>query len=325
MTEHQDFAIGIDLGGTKILAGLVRDSTLIGEAVKFPTPKGPAQILDTLVEAIAHFQDEGKPVLGVGIATAGIVDPHSGAVLGSTGNLPGWEGTKVKHILEERTGLRVQVENDANAAAYGEFRAGDFINQTCVLMVTLGTGIGGGIIINGRLYRGSHYAGGEVGHLKVSLEQKRQCTCGLWDCWEEYGSGRGLVKTGKELLAGEAGSSSTVYARADALTTADIIDGASAGDELCRRAIRLYHEHITAGLSALCHTLDPNSIVVSGGMSKFVDMNLLRELLAKATLPRISERINIHKARLGEAAGMIGAAQLIIDMQTTVESMSVAG
>lgn len=323
MSTQPGFAIGIDLGGTKILAGLVSESAMVGEPLKLDTPSGANNIIDTLVEAVSALDGSHPGLLGVGIATAGIVDSTSGAVIGSTGNLPGWEGTKVKHILEERTGFRTQVENDANAAAYGEYSAGGFHGKKCLLMVTLGTGIGGGIIIDGKLYRGANFAGGEVGHIKISTERSRRCTCGLWDCWESYGSGRGLVETAKRLLSRS--SRSLLSLQDEDLTSHKVVEAARAKDQVGEAALSLYHEHVAIGLSGLCHTLDPDTIVVSGGMSAVVDFELLHDLLASMTLPRISERLEIHRARLGESAGMVGAAQLVIDAQTKIESMSIAG
>jgi glucokinase len=324
MDRSQIPAIGIDLGGTKILSGLVSNCRLLGEPVKVPTPKGADKIIDAILQVIADIQKE-HIVLGAGISTAGIVDPSSGEVIGSTGNLPGWEGTHLKTIIQNKTALRVVVENDANSAAYGECHAAGLSQKTCVIMVTLGTGIGGGIILHGRLYRGAHFAGGEIGHIKITMENKRHCTCGLWDCWETYGSGRGLQATGWEMLQGVTEEQSKLAALRDRLTTQDIIEGAKNGDIIAKKALDLYHEHVATGLVALCHSFDPDCFVISGGMSKFVDLKLLRDLLADRTLPRVSEKLEIYPSCLGEAAGLVGAGQLVLDAVTEVEQVSVAG
>jgi len=324
MNKSQIPSIGIDLGGTKILAGLVSACRLLGEPIKVPTPKGADNIIEAILEIIANFQKDSL-VLGVGISTAGIVDPNSGEVIGSTGNLPGWEGTALKTIIQNRTALRCVVENDANAAAYGECHASGLGHNTCVIMVTLGTGIGGGIVLHGRLYRGAHFAGGEIGHIKISMDNKRHCTCGLWDCWETYGSGRGLQATGWELLGGVSESQSSMVPLRDRLTTQNIIDAANSGDLIAKKAIEKYHEHIACGMVALCHSLDPDCFVISGGMSKFVDLKLLKDLLVDRTLPRVGEKLEIYPSCLGEAAGLVGAGQLVLDAVTEVEQVSVAG
>ncbi len=324
MEKKQVPAIGIDLGGTKILAGLVSSSRLLGEPLRVPTPKGPDNIIQTLLDIVEKFQKESL-VLGVGISTAGVVEPKSGEIIGSTGNLPGWSGTKLKHIIQDKTALRTVVENDANSAAYGECHASGLSHKTCVVMVTLGTGIGGGIVLNGRLYRGAHFAGGEIGHIKISMDNKRHCTCDRWDCWEAYGSGRGLLTTGWELLNGPNADKSSLFAKKDSLTTNDIIDAAKAGDMIAKKAMQVYHEHVAFGMVALCQTLDPDCFVMSGGLSKFVDLSLLKELVQDWTLPTISENLEIYPACLGEAAGLIGAAQLVLDAVHDVEEVGAAG
>ncbi len=317
-------AIGIDLGGTKILAGLVNGSRLVSEPIKVPTPKGADKIIEAIFDIIADFQKDNL-VLGVGISTAGIVDPSSGEVIGSTGNLPGWEGTQLKTIIQNKTALRTIVENDANSAAYGECHASGLGQKTCMIMVTLGTGIGGGIILHGRLYRGAHFAGGEIGHIKISMENKRHCTCGLWDCWETYGSGRGLQATGWEMLAGVTEKQTPLAALRDTLTTQNIIEAAAKGDIVAKKAMEQYHRHVATGMVALCHSLDPDCFVISGGMSKFVDLRMLKDMLCDLTLPRVSEKLEIYPSCLGEAAGLVGAGQLVLDAVVEVEQVSVAG
>lgn len=156
-------AIGVDLGGTKIRAAAVLDRKLISEPRQIATPNGPDNIIQGILDLVAGFQQE-YTLAGIGIATAGIVNCETGEVIGSTGNLPGWSGTPLKKELEAKTMLPTLVDNDANAAAYGEAVARDLINTTCVAVVTLGTGIGGGLVVGGKLYRGAHWGGGEIGH-----------------------------------------------------------------------------------------------------------------------------------------------------------------
>lgn len=314
MDKYQIPVLGIDLGGTKISAAMVKAHQVMGEQKRRPTPKGPDNIIQALVELIHEFKEEHQTIIGVGIATAGIVNPNTGEVIGSTGNLPGWEGTPVKKMIEAHLSIPVHVENDANAAAYGEFKALELDDSNCVMAVTLGTGIGGGIVIDGQMYRGDHFAAGEVGHIKISMDNKRHCTCGLWDCWEEYGAGRGLVKTAKELLESNNEKESKLFAKKNSLKTEDVINGAKDGDPIAVKALQIYHEHVSVGIASLCNTLDPNVVVVTGGMSKFIDMELLHELVKERTLPRVRENLRMHKSVLGEAAGLVGAADLVLDI-----------
>lgn len=303
--------LGIDLGGTKLSASIVVGTQLVGERKQVPTPLGAEKIAHAIVDLIEDFRKECL-VAGVGIATAGIVNPETGQVVGSTGNLPGWEGTPIKKLIEEKTMLPVHVENDANAAAYGEVKAAHLQDKTCIIAVTLGTGIGAGIVVNGKLYRGAHWAAGESGHIKISLENQRLCTCGLWDCWEAYGSGRGLLATAENLVYA-ATEQQTMLKKKEKLSTQDVIDAAEEDDVIAKRAIDMWHEHICAGLVSLAHTLDPDCFVIGGGMGKFVNYEYLRELFLDRSLPRVAEGTEIHESSLGNDAGMIGAANLVLD------------
>src|SRR5205807_12916 len=152
-------------------------------------------------------------------------------------------------------------------------------NKACVVPVNLGTGIGVGIVIGGRIYRGAHFAAGEAGHMKISMDNKRRCTCNLWDCWETYGSGRGLVATGWDMLKDVSDDQSRLAHLRDKLTTQDILDAAKDGELLAQRMLEQWHVHVACGMASLCQVLDPDVIVVSGGMSKFVDYDMLRDMV----------------------------------------------
>jgi len=306
-------AIGIDLGGTKLSAALVIDYQVVGDPKTIPTPHGPDKIIDGLLQLIAEFQKE-TVVAGVGIATAGIVNADTGEVIGSTGNLPGWAGTPVKKLIESKTMLPTHIDNDANLAAYGEAMAMGLEDKTCVIGVTLGTGIGTGIVMKGQLYRGAHWSAGECGHIRIAMDNKRYCTCGLFDCWEAYGAGRGLVATAKEMLQGVTEEQSALTKDIEHLSSHAIVKAAQEdGDIVAQKAIDQWHQHLSFGLVSLAHTLDPDSFIISGGMSNVVDYDLLRELVADRTLPRISEKLEIHKSQLGNHAGIIGAAHVVLN------------
>lgn len=305
-------AVGVDLGGTKIRAAAIADGKLVSEPRQVPTPSGPENIVQAILDLVVGFQKDFV-LSGIGIATAGIVNCDTGEVIGSTGNLPGWTGTPLKKVLEERTMLPTLVDNDANAAAYGEAHSRDLMRTSCVAVVTLGTGIGGGLIINGKLFRGAHWSGGEIGHIRISMGNKRLCTCGLFDCWEAYGAGRGLVATGREILSGLSSGATPLYDKGENLTTHDIVDASRKGDIVAQRAMDQWHEHIAAGMVNLAHILDPDAFIVTGGLADCVDFNLLREMVTDRCLPRIAESLIIHKSELAGMAGIIGAGQLVLD------------
>jgi glucokinase len=309
-------ALGIDLGGTKLSAAVVSEGSIVDEPVQISTPDTAKKIIDAIVNLIAPFQKDNI-LAGVGIATAGIVNRDTGEITGSTGNLPGWTGTPLKTIIESRTMLPVEVENDANAAAFGESKARNLESKKCVIVVTLGTGIGGGMLIGGKLFHGAHWAAGECGHIRVSLENKRLCTCGLFDCWEAFGSANGMIMTARELATGISPEQSSLARDSAKVTTRLIVAAAEAGDIVAKKTLDLWHLHIAVGLVTLVHALDPDCIILAGGLSQIVDYQLLKELVLDRTLQRSGEQLEIYQSKLGNNAGMIGAAELLLDSLLT--------
>ncbi len=305
-------ALGIDLGGTKLSAAIVCDGRLLTQPIQVPTPLGSDSIVKAIFKVLSDFRQEHL-IAGVGIATAGIVKVDTGEVIGSTGNIPGWEGTPIRTLIEHQTMLPAYVENDANSSAYGEFSAGNLRDKKCLVVVTLGTGIGVGIVLDGKLYHGPNWVAGECGHLKVAMDNHRLCTCGLFDCWEAYGSGRGLLATANELLSTVKPGQSELSDHGQDLSTRAIIAAAKRGDIIAQRSMNLWHEHLCAGMVSIAHTLDPDCFVLTGGMAQFVDYPLLRELMSDRCLPRIAEKLEIRESVLGKDGGMIGVAQLVLD------------
>jgi glucokinase len=209
--------------------------------------------------------------------------------------------------------LPVFVDNDANAAAYGDALSMGFTDATCVIGITLGTGIGTGIVIHGRPYRGANWTGGECGHIRINLGNKRLCTCGFFDCWEAYGSGRGLVATCRELLENLTPKQTKLAADPASVTTRMITAAADDGDVVARKSIEIWHEHVSVGLANLANSFNPDAFILSGGMSKVVDIELLKEKVADRTLPTSMNKLRLEKSTLGDFAGIIGAAQSALD------------
>ncbi len=305
-------AIGIDLGGTKIMATTVNSEGIIDDPIKIPTPKGPENIIGQFLELIEHFK-KNHIVAGIGIATAGIVDGSTGTIMGATGNVPGWTGTPVKRIIESKTLLPTYVVNDANAAVYAEAHTRKLRDLKCVVALTIGTGIGGGILVNGELLQGANWGAGHCGHVKISMDNKRLCTCGLFDCYEAYASGTGLATTAREILSNISADQSPLAKDINNLKNSDIFEAADKNDIVAKQIITLWHKHLVAGMVSIAHILNPNCFVLSGGLSKVIDYEMLFELLVDSTMPAISENVKIYRSDLGDHAGIIGAAQLILD------------
>ena len=313
MISKNKTVMGIDIGGTKIIIGCVSKGKIVGEPFSCKTPSTSEGILNVVLEGIETFNYDFN-IKAIGIATAGTVNQENTRVVGSTGNLPkGYADINFKEEIEKKFEIKTLVENDANAAAYAEFKAGAAIGHMNTITVTLGTGVGGGIIVDGKLLRGKTGAGAEVGHMPLSWEKKRKCTCGDWDCWEAYASGTGYAITAREMaerISPEERTGVLKDKEISKLTTHDIIAGLKQGDEFCKKVHDIWLEFVLMGLISLTNVFDPDSIVLSGGMAKFIDFEDLNK--------RLDERCHISKTKILHAcaennAGILGGAMLALE------------
>lgn len=307
---NSNAALGIDIGGTKISMGILIGGEIKSRIITAKTPCTKEEILEKILEGVETLTKEYK-VQAIGIATAGAVNKDNTRVIGSTGNLPkGYSEIDFKNEIEKKFGIKTLLENDANAAAYAEYKAGAAVGHKNTIVVTLGTGVGGGIIAEGMLIRGKSGAGAEVGHMPISWRKERSCTCGDWDCWESYASGTGYAVTAREIAKKTPpGSRTGVIKEKDiaTLTTHDIILGVYHGDEFCKQVHEAWVEFVLCGLINLVNVFDPESIVLSGGMAKFIDFDDLNIRLDKRC--HIAKTI-IIPAKAENNAGIIGAAML---------------
>lgn len=290
--------VGIDMGGTKIAtAPFINGKLIENELIKEPTPQNNAEEILELMTSMVNKIKEKHDVKAVGISTAGMVS-NDGQMIGGCGNIKGWKGTKVKKELEQRLGIPVVVENDANCAAFGEYMVGCAAEFDPVLLVIVGTGIGGGIVHSNQIWRGKHNAGGEIGHIKVSDKHTRRCTCGAWDCWEAYASGTGLETTAQLFFADPS------------IDNYKLMDLHNKGDETALEVINTWHDYLAIGMASVTNTLDPEAIVVSGGMAQFINYPKLNKKTRDKVIDGAKEFVNILEGVLGNDSGMIGAACL---------------
>lgn len=296
--QNKKVIMGVDIGGTKIAAALVSSGKLLTPIYTVKTPRGE-KILNVVSKSYKKFSRKYL-LSGIGISTAGMVS-NKGQIVGSTGNIPGWQGTKVKEILQRKYHLPVVVENDANAAAYAEYRIGGARGADPLLMITLGTGVGGGVIVNGKLVRGAHCGAGEIGHIKLSYTKQRLCTCGKYDCLEAYVSGNGLFALVKHYFPNKYKS----------ISTKKLFTLRKKRSILAIRAIEDWHFFISLGICNLVQVFDPKKVVLSGGLSSEVDLNYLRKLLSKQVLPALEKVDFVEKSKLGNDAGLLGAVLLV--------------
>ncbi len=285
-------ALALDVGGTKIYYTIVDENgNICAEVEKHSTPKD----LDKFIELFKNiFQKYENQVDVIAIATAGAVNKENTEVISSTGNLV--EGYN-KINFQSLTFKKVFVENDANAAAWAEHVIGASKNCSYSVMLTLGTGVGGGIILDNKLYKGKSGAAGEM-HFKLYPDKRRMCTCGAWDCFEAYASGTGLKLTAQEILDNKD------------VTTYDVIKGMQDGCEEMKKVFLVWQDHLLCGIMGLANLFDPDCFVLSGSMAEFVDTKYLEnEVNAQiVTMP-----VKVFRATAGNHAGMIGVALLALE------------
>ncbi len=285
-------ALGIDIGGTKIYAAIVNKSgEILTPPIKYATPKSVEGIKETLSQII---ENQGKTAFVTAIATAGAVNNENTKILSSTANLV--EGYSDINFQDLSPKLPVFIENDANCAAWAEHNTGAAKGAAHSITLTLGTGVGGGIIINNSLLKGKSGAAGEM-HFKMSIERKRPCTCGTFDCFEAYASGRGLALTYKDILNRE-------------LTTYQIVENAKNNDAGCILALDIWQRHIADGIIGLNDIFDTEIVVLSGSMAEFADAEYIQSLVNKEI---VTTPVVVKHASAGNFAGLIGASLLALD------------
>lgn len=284
-------ALAFDIGGTKIYSTIIDESGKIEyEPVKMSTPKTIDGIKDALKSQIKEHEDE---VDVIAIATAGAVNNENTAVIGSTGNLV--EGYYTINF-QGLSNKPVFLENDANAAAWAEYKIGASKGSKVSVMLTLGTGVGGGIIINDKILKGKSGAAGEM-HFKMYPDHRRKCSCGSWDCYEAYASGTALKQTAEEMLGNKD------------VTTYDVIAGVKSDDKKMTEVFNRWENDIAIGIMGLANIFDPDCVILSGSMAQFVDTKKI-EKAVNADI--VTTPTSVRLATAGNYSGMIGAALLAI-------------
>jgi glucokinase len=309
--------VGLDVGGTSMKAGVVDDTGRPLSAVSLPTEahRGQDLGLERMCETIrAAVQQAGLPleqISAIGVATPGLMDIPGGVILDPM-NLKPWRNVPVRRHVQETFGLPTAFQNDANAAAYGEFWAGAGRGARSMVLFTLGTGVGGGIIVGGNIIEGEHSHGAEVGHIKIEMTNPRECECGRFGCLEAYASATAVVKRTQEALADDGGRSSLhgLMRSGKELTSREVFTASDAGDELAGRIVEETALYLAIGAMNLMHVIDPDLIVFGGGMIAAGDgfLNRIRAHVRRLAFVVPAERTRIVYAQLGADAGFIGAA-----------------
>ncbi len=306
--------IGIDVGGTKIAGGVVDESGTIVEEHRVESPARDVDAIETAITDLVGVLSRDHEIEAVGVGAAGYVDSARAVVMFAP-NLA-WRDLDLRADLEQRIGLPVVVENDANAAAWGEFAFGAGADVDDLLLLTIGTGVGGGLVLDGRLHRGAFGVAAEVGHMRV-VPGGRPCGCGNHGCLEQYSSGTALVRSVREEVASGSLLARGVLDRAggdpERITGPLITEAARDGDPFAVEQLATLGRWLGEGIASLTAVLDPAVAVIGGGVSGAGDLLIeparaafARELTGRGHRPVLE----IRRATLGNRAGMIGAADL---------------
>jgi glucokinase len=309
------YTIGIDVGGTKVLGGVVDENGKVVATARKDTPRQGGSALTQTIADIANELMQSHDVESVGVSAAGFVSSDRKTML-ATPNIADWNGVNLDEELTKLIGLDVIIENDANAAAWGEAKFGAGRNQDHMMMLTVGTGIGGGVVVNGALYRGAFGIAAEFGHMRV-VPDGHLCGCGARGCFEQYASGNALLRHAREAISASPEIARNLLSRGDGsvqgLTGKAITDAARDGDPVALAAFNTTGQWLGAGIATLSVILDPACVVIGGGVIDAGEILLkpTREALER-TMPFAGKHPypQIIAAELGNEAGLVGVADL---------------
>jgi glucokinase len=316
--KHSNYIVGVDLGGTNIVAGaLSEDGTVValrGEPTR--ADQGADAVIDRIVriidtviaETIAQTGIKRSDVVGVGVGAPGPLQRERGIVV-TTPNL-GWTNFPLRDVVRERTGIETRIDNDANCATFGEFWLGAARGGRNVVGMTIGTGIGGGLILDGKLYHGSSDVAGEIGHATIDVTG-RLCKCGNYGCLEAYASGPSIAARAREAVTGDEDSLlyRLVQGELGRITAATVYEAAKLGDEAAIDVVRETARFLGAGIANLLNIFNPDVVVLAGGVTQAGDTlfePLRKEVKKRAFRPAV-EACRIVPGSLQGSAGVVGA------------------
>ncbi len=317
--QDRECAIAMDVGGTQYRVAVVdRDGTLVAvHKGKTQASEGPQGATQRIMDAVSSVVEEAgtPPLLGIGASMAGPVDPATG-VLHHPPNLPGWNGYTIKPALEEAFGISVYVDNDANLAVAGEHRFGAGQNMSHLIYMTISTGVGGGIMINGEVLHGARGFAAEVGHIIVEPAGPK-CACGNTGCLEVMASGTAIARRASSELGQGKGGPLRQIATPDSVTAKDVGEAARQGDPLALEIMRDVAVYTAYGIISLIHIFDPEAVLLGGGITR--DYDLIRPTLETTVEERLmghqKGRNLVHPCALGDEVSLYGAAALVFDQR----------
>lgn len=307
--------IGIDIGGTAVKAGIIDSGGKIIDKItkkaninNYQTPLLEI-VKDTAAEIYQLALEKDFKIKGAGISAAGQIDSQTGVVIGDNGHIPDWKGSNLKKAVKSVTGLNAAAANDANCAALAEKWIGNGRDYDNLIVYTIGTGIGAGIIVDGKMLSGSRGIAGELGHMIIK-EQGRKCSCGNQGCFEQYGSITALVREikAKKIIAKKDTAGGELNGRI-------IFAEAKAGNKKVQQCLKKFARHHAAAVISLLHIFNPEAVIIGGGVSaqKEYLIDPIAKIVSKKAMPAYLEGFSLKTAALENEAGMIGAVKNYID------------
>lgn len=317
MLEKEGYVIGIDIGGTKIAAGLVDKEgkvffKLRREVATCESAEDGINLMLQMTEELISQTTKDK-ILGIGIGAAGPLNRETGVLI-LPPNLPNWHNLQLVTPFQERFGLKTMLENDANAAALGEFVFGAGKGAQDMIYITVSTGIGGGLILNGQLYHGHSDGAGEIGHQTLKADG-HLCGCGNHGCLEALSSGTAIARMAREEIANFPESLINKLTNSDSIkiNAEIVVKSAMAKDPLAVKIIEFATYYLGIGIANLVNTLNPERIIIGGGVSKAGEMIFepVRRVVSQRAMKPLAEKVQILPAQLGDEVGIVGAAAII--------------
>jgi glucokinase len=316
MIKKNKYAIGVDLGGTSIKLGIVTNTgKLIKKIfVKTEAEKGPKRVIDNIKSGIRELTAKSKyKIEGIGIGCPGVVTPGKG-IVENPPNLPGWEKVNIGKIIFQEFKRPVLVDNDANAAAIGELTFGSGKNFKSFVMITLGTGVGGGIVMNKKIYHGDFGAAGEIGHISIDLNGPK-CNCGSYGCIEAYAGNLYLRQRVRAALRKHPESKMWKLINNDLskVSPRNVQLAAETGDAFAKSVIDELGVHLGSAFASLCNVLDISVFIIGGGIAGFGKplFDSIKKTISKRVMAPIRPRVRVLPAKLKNDAGIKGASALV--------------
>ena len=311
--------IGIDVGGTNVKIALVNEDKIIySNSVKKKKKMGYEYTVNNIKQAIKDLMKEtnteAKDIQGIGFDFPGQVDCKTGVVKLAP-NIPGWVNVPIAQMIEEEFNIPTRIDNDVRCAALGELKFGAGRGCENFICITVGTGIGSGIVINGKVVRGASNAAGELGHIKLQMQGGPICGCGDTGCLEAFASGPSIVAMAQDYIRGGKSTKFREMAAAEGgeITPYMVAKAAEAGDPVAKRIFEIVGEYIGIGLTSVINLLNPEKVIIGGGVAEAGDLlfDPIRRTIKERAMVVAGEAVEIVPAELGNSAGVIGASMLI--------------